>query len=410
MIKQDELNPGFPHYKRSLVYSVSLPIQLDVLRNAFSDAIVRHQILRTTFHREPRLLQRVHKPYPMAMTRVPVSGGLSEALELVAQEHTVEFGLSSLPLHRVKVYELGSNEFVFCQLLQAMFVDFVSWDMVISEVLRTYSADLNGNRLPAQEAPGQYAAYAAWQRAFVTQDRIREAARFFANYLAGQKMYSAIGGKSTDVSAAEFREAVVSFKLTVDETGQVKRAAAEWQMTPAALCLSAFSFCMHTIFKASNVVCGALTSTRTRPEFANTAGYFANTLPVRLLSGPVGSFHDVAADVWKHWCAVMAFREIPFTTVIDELPFALHDGRSPAFSIQFNYEPYRYTSPILDSGLRFFYLPKTHSPYALALTIQERSTQIYATLVYDAAVFSEAIIEEFVCGFCALLNVTGSRT
>ena len=335
--KGDEAGPFGPRYTIVGGWRLSGEIEVNALRGALDDVVVRHEALRTSVVRDAKVLhQRVlppTSPHLVVVDLPPIDRGHRD-LEAERFLNDIEAGLFSVreqPLLRAVLGRFDDRDWVLVLVAHHTAVDGWSIQVILRDLAVCYA---RRRRLPVPELPepGQYRDYALWQRANADAPAVRRAREFWREKLRG----AAVAPIRTDRSRSEgtpFSTAWYRFTLPAQLREGVVAVAAEMRSTPFMVLLGAFSVLQHTMTGATDVVVPTFTPGRAQSWTQDTVGSFFNLVPLRADLAGCETFRDVVRRV-RATCLEAYAHEIPFAMVVAEAPDlmlpALQDRLAPS--------------------------------------------------------------------------------
>lgn len=148
------------------------------MQTSWSDLVVHHESLRTTFHfidGEPR--QVIHPPFPVEIQSISIAD--SHDVDGVFLSLLSSFELDSLPLF--KIWHIHSPESEYLALdIHHIISDGISSAILLEELAASYK----GVSLP--EISLHYKDYAAWQAEGLRHAAMRSHEDFWLGFLSGE--------------------------------------------------------------------------------------------------------------------------------------------------------------------------------------------------------------------------------
>src|SRR5215207_4652262 len=156
--------------------------EMDVgeLERALTGIARRHEALRTVFALEggqpvQRILPPGEVPLPVhRLDHLPEGERMEEARRLANEDAAAPFDLERGPVFRVALMRLAHDDHVVLANFHHVVSDGWSIGVFGRELMALYGAYRAGRPSPLPELPVQYADFAAWQRAWLTPERVGE--------------------------------------------------------------------------------------------------------------------------------------------------------------------------------------------------------------------------------------------
>lgn len=318
----EQLAPGTARYAVPAALRLRGPLDAEAMRRAFAAVVARHEVLTTTFGEidgEPVQIVGGCGAPSLEVVELPEAAAVAAMKELAAQP----FDLLGGPLVRGVLWRVSEQEHLLLVCLHHIVADAWSLGVLLSDLAACYEA----RTLP--ELAVQYADFAAWQRAHVTGQALEQQLEHWRERLADPPAPFCPPAdrprpRESDLAAATLR---VPLPPALEEA--VTRCARAAGTTPFAVVLAAFA--AHA--GGDDVVLGTATSGRTRPELEPLAGYFVNTLAVRLQPAGDPSFAAFLQHVKERLVDAYTHDALPFEVLVDELRPPREPGRNPLFDV-----------------------------------------------------------------------------
>ncbi|MFI6323037.1 amino acid adenylation domain-containing protein [Nonomuraea sp. NPDC050556] len=388
----EQLAPGTARYAVPAALRLRGPLDAVALRRAFDAVVARHEVLSTTFgDQDGEPVQFVGgSPAPaLEVAELPLPEAMAALRDLAAQP----FDLVRGPLVRARLWRVADDDHLLLVCLHHIVADAWSLGVLLSDLAACYE----GRDLPALAV--QYADYAAWQRAHVTGQALEGQLAHWRERLADPPL-SPPRENDPGFAAATLR---VPLPPALEEAvGRVARASGA---TPFAVVLAAFA--AHA--GADDIVIGTATSGRTRPELEPLAGYFVNTLAVRLQAEDDPSFSSFVTHVKERLVDAYTHDAVPFEVLVEELRPTRRAGRDPLFDVivAAREDPLSVTG-IGAASLELIDLDTTQAKTDLTVELQRLNGSSVLRFDYATGVFSSAAIEELAAALLAVLSAASS--
>jgi hypothetical protein len=297
-----------------------------------TEVVRRHEVLRTTFAtRLGRPVQVVAPPRPQPLpvidlTGLPAGERQRTARRLGQAEADRPFDLERGPLLRTRLLRLAQGP--------------PAEHAVLVTVHHTVS---DGGSLPilVREVATLYAAFAAWQRAWLAGDRLAEQIAYWRRQLADLPLELDLPTDRLRPTAHTFRGALIDRPLPRELVEPLRMLARAEGATLFMTLLTAFKLLLARWSGRRDVFVGTPQAGRSRPETEDLIGFFVNNLVLRTdLSGDP-TFRQALARVRKVALDAYAHQDVPFEMVLEALRPDRDLGRMPLFQVFFSFQPRR---------------------------------------------------------------------
>ncbi|MFE9257354.1 amino acid adenylation domain-containing protein [Streptomyces sp. NPDC006879] len=382
--------------------------ELDVaaLERSIRAIIARHETLRTTFPVvDGHTIQSVadaDDTWTLATEDLSGFAGDREgaALKLADEQATTAFDLANGPLFQCLLIKLADGEHLLSITIHHIVSDAWSIRLFLTELSRLYEA--NGDPDAAGLAPlaVQYRDYAAWQREWLTPQKLEAQVGYWRQQLDGAPPALDLPVAQRRTPAQGTEGGRVWAELSAEETRTLHELCRAHGVTPFMLLLTLLATVLHRWSGQDDLVIGAPVTTRNDAATNDLIGFFVNTLPLRIdLSGDpafdtlLGRVRKVALDGYTH------NEDTPFDVLVSELQVPRDPTRTPLFQVILNMV--ESTSQDWELGgvsVRNVDPPALPSKFDLALTAHTSEAAVKFELVfhrdrYDSAMM-DALLEQ----------------
>ena len=405
--------PGTALHNDALAVRIEDPeLDPELVRRALLGVIDRHEILRTSFFLgDDGPLQRVEPDVDLPFRFVDLRGtdAHARADELLGADARKPFALERAPLARASLCRLSDVHWVLGLTLHHIVSDGRTFGIVFREIGALYAARGADAALP--ELPIQFGDYAAWERETIDEARIAAQLPFWTRALDSRRALrwparlSAGGGPSGRGALARF---TLEGSIFVRLTDFCRRQ----ELTTNWVLLAAFFALLHGISGEDQPCIGSACGLRRRPELADLAGFFVQTLVLRADLGGNPSFRELVARVRE--CALEAARhqDVPF----DRIVRALGAGPAPLIQAWFTHMKDMLEPPVFSAGESTAsewpsveFVDAGIARFEAALILDESSRGIAGVLEYDTNVLAQDGAESLLAGYVAILDAALAR-
>jgi amino acid adenylation domain-containing protein len=380
-----------PENQISTLLRLTGPLKLDVLTRALNEIVRRHEVLRTTFHREPDGSARVTIA-PSLTLEVPEVDLEAETHrqdvlgERTQAETAALFDLERGPLLRMRSFRLGKEERVLSLTMHHLIGDATSLDLFFHELSTLYHAFLAGHPSPLAELPIQYVDYAAWQRAFLAGPAWATQADHWRSQLGSGPAALALPTDrppSADETLAEDREELL---LGSDLAAALEALARREGCTMYMLLLAAFATVLHRESGQEEFFIGTPINTRSHLQTSGLIGYFSNHLTLRMDFTGAPSFSELVGRVRDVVSGALHHRDLPLLEAFPDLPLERR-----LYQVRFTYLP-RTRIALPGVSARPLTRQRRKAWFDVALYVTEREDGLNAVVRYKSDRFDPPTI------------------
>ncbi|KAF9349148.1 hypothetical protein BGX34_002012, partial [Mortierella sp. NVP85] len=401
----------------SEAYHIPMAISLhgELNRNAWERALntlyARHEALRSVFvviddQPQVRLLP--------AQSGMPVrwedlrgtSDAASQLERMRSNEATSSFDLAEGPMIRVLMVQIDNNEHVFMVTQHHIVSDGWSSAIFNRELSTLYSAYCYGESDPLPPLSIQYPDYAAWQRQWLTGDRLEAHATYWKTALADAPVLLDLPTDRPRPPEQSFAGGQVPIRLNSALTHALRQLCQDHGVTLYMAILAAWSCVLSRMSGQDDIVIGSPSANRNHHQIEPLIGFFINTLALRIdLSGDP-TVRQLLERVQQTSLDAQNHQDLPFEQVVDIVQPLRSLSHSPLFQVMFalqNNEISEWQLPgieVTDTGSSY-----KIAKFDLSLALYEsEDDEILGGLSYSTALFDYATVERHAGYLCLMLQ------
>ena len=395
------LAPDSAAYHVSFALRADASLDVEKLRRAFDALVARHDMLRSRF--------------PMGDGHPVRVNGDPPRLELFLRDPRLEeeahrpFDIERDALVRFHLYRTTDGSQVLLFVAHHILVDFWSLVVLVDELRQLYG----GAELPPLTAT--YADFVQWQRALpeTSLERWRER-------LAGEIPPLVLPADEPRPPVQTYRGASHHFTIDAETTRALRERMRADEATLFVGLLTAWMILLSRYSGQEDIVVGAPAAGRSRADFANVVGYFANLLPIRATIRAELSFRELLAEVKARVVEALALQDVPFPRIVERVAPRRDPSRSPLVQVAFALEkPHKLAQEGIaalalgrggsrialgDLELESVELRRHASQFDVTLMIVESGEVLEAALEYNANLFAPQTIARMARHFTNLLR------
>ena len=403
-------------YNISAARKIEGSFKLEVFKQSLAEIIRRHESLRTTFNEvngEPR--QVIHSHLPLPLTLVDLQSldekkQLWELQQLANEEAQQPFDLATLPLIRVKLFQLDSHSYVLLFTMHHIISDMWSMGIMVEELKTLYTAFTSAQLSPLAKLPLQYADYAHWQRKWLNEEVLERQSNYWAQQLAGIPPLLKLPTDRPRLPVQTLRGGSQFFKLDQTLTQQLKELSRTTKTTLYMTLLAAFMTLLSYYSGQKDIVVGSSIANRNQPGLKSLIGFFVNTLVMRgdLSANP--TFRELLQRIRKVTLDAFAHQDFPFEKLVEKLHPERNLSYHPLFQVCFVLQ----TAPLGELDLpgvtlSSMDLQRESAMFDLMLSVEETTEGLQGFWEYNRDLFNGETIDRMIQRFnCLLENIVNN--
>ncbi|WP_186083746.1 non-ribosomal peptide synthetase, partial [Burkholderia gladioli] len=400
----------------SAIYHIPLALRLQgrldtaAWQRALDTLLDRHEALRSTFvtvQGQPQVrLLPVGTALPVTHHDLRDAPDAQQQLQAIsAQEAHAPFDLEQGPLIRARLIRLSKGEHAFLLTQHHIVSDAWSFEVLLGELQALYGAYLDGLPDPLAPLAIQYPDYAAWQRQWLTGERLQAQGEYWRQTLADAPALIDLPTDHPRPAQQSFAGAHVPVCLDAELTQALRRLAQAHGVTLFMTVMAAWAAVLARLSGQQDIVIGTPSANRNRQEVEPLIGFFVNTLALRLDLSGTPDAAALLARVRHAALAAQDHQDLPFEQVVEVVNPPRNLERSPLFQVMLSWQ-FRQGTSLQLPELEVAPLPPSHDTvkFDLELAFEESDDGIAGVLGYSTALFQRATIERHLAYLQAMLR------
>jgi amino acid adenylation domain-containing protein len=381
-------------------------LDVDALRRALGEVVSRHEALRTTFASEGRHPgARVAPSVALDLEQIDLRGQADsegEARRMLAELASRPFDLARGPLLRAALVQLADEEQVLELVFHHIVCDGRSHVVIMDELAALYEACRAGEPSPLGEPDVQYGRFATAQRATLDAQGMERLVAPWLERLRGAPQALDLPSDRPRPVVPGNAGATYRVRLPNSMTSAVRGFAREMKATPYTTLLSAFYVLLFRHSGQQDIVIGATTAGRERPELQDGVGLFANTVALRSDMSGDPSFQELVARVRETVLWAIAHERAPLQEIVARSGLERDLGRHPLFQVFCAQVP---LAPLAIDGAEPYDVSPTTSRFDLTLFVEEEpGDELELAWEYSTDLFDAATIERLAARYLRILE------
>ncbi|MDQ0599374.1 thioesterase domain-containing protein [Streptomyces canus] len=397
------LAPDSAVYNVPIVLRVRGGLDRGRLQRAVDVLVTRHQALRLTVREsDGQVLQLIHPAD--AAPRVEVNwialpgADLTRAAAEVVRYAGRPFDVVRGPLMRVDVVDLGGEEHAVSLCFHHLVIDEIAATALAGELHRLYE---DPAALPASGPEHQYAEFCAGLLA----EPDPKGLAFWRERLAGMPVLP-LPEEHVPGEHGLFTGDRVGFTVPEAVSARVAEVSRAHRVSEFMVFHAALLVLLHRWTGAEDIAVGTPMSGRVDERFAETVGFFQNTVVLRGTVDPGQSFAALLKASRRTVLEGLQRQHVPFETVVDAVRPSRESTRNPLFQVALVFNRRKVEQDWSLPGLTVeplpFPWPTSH--FDLALTLLHEYGVLKGDFAYSAQRFSRATAERLTVVFLRLLG------
>ncbi|MDT9696850.1 non-ribosomal peptide synthetase [Streptomyces sp. P17] len=312
-------------------------LDVEALRAAVHDLVVRHETLRTVFpDEEGRAFQRVLAPDEVRIPFEVADTDEEHLAEQMARAGAYGFALDREPPLRVHVFRTGEDQWTLLLLLHHIAGDEWSEAPLNRDLALAYGSRTQGRAPEWAPLPVQYADYTLWQESLLAEVGERQIA-YWKRALAGLPEELALPVDRPRPLEASYRGGSADLGLDAELAAGLHRLARDHGVSVFMVLQAAVATLLTRLGAGHDIPIGSPISGRTDAALEDLVGFFLNTLVLRADTSGDPTFRELLARVRESDLAAFDHQDVPFERLVEVLNPARSLARHPLFQVMVVY-------------------------------------------------------------------------
>ncbi|MEM7410828.1 MAG: amino acid adenylation domain-containing protein [Myxococcota bacterium] len=412
----DRLEPeGRAAYAIPMAARVRGPLDVDAFSRSIDALVQRHETLRTVFATdasgEPvQVIQDARTAAPVRVASIDLRGlEGQEQQDAIAQELAsrtlIPFDLAEGPLLRVALLQVGSEEHVLLAVCHHVIFDAWSRGVLLRELSLLYAALSHGAPIPLEPLEMQYADFAAWQRGWLSGERLEAERDYWRRALAGAPGLLSLPADRPRPSRPTHRGDRVLLRVPSETSQALSDLASREGATPFMVMLAAFQVLLGRLTGRDDLVVGSPIANRRQQDLEGLLGFFSNTVVLRTDLSGRPTFRDLLGRVRRTALDAYAHQDLPFEELVEILPVERDLSANPLFQVVFTL---RNTprDPVAFEGLSFEPVGAEvpTSKFDLTVLLEETEGGLLGNFEFATDLFERETVEGWRDAYVRLLD------
>ncbi|MEV6052210.1 condensation domain-containing protein [Streptomyces sp. NPDC052107] len=404
-----QLDPDSPAYNVVLAVRLRDRVRTDVLQEALTALVARHELLRSRFPAtDEGPARRTEAPATVRLdVREVPEADEAELVRLAGQAGREPFRLGRAGAFRAVLLRRAGDDAVLVTVTHHIVSDATSQWLLVRDLFAEYGAR-TGQPAAAAAAVSGWDEQVRAERDFVTSPRGRRAAAYWRAVGEGLEA-AALPTDRPRPPQRTLNGATHEFALDPPTARRLRETSAERALTPFAWLLGTFQAALHRSGCGDGFLIGCPVTTRFTPGTREAVGYYVNILPIAARLTPATTLAQTVESAQRQLRTGMAHARHPVELL------AGGPARGPLFRISCTLVaadrlPIEglYEGPARLGGLRaeLCDVPQQEGQLDLTVEILQDSHGFRAVLRYNTDLFDADTVERFGGTWQRLLRVS----
>jgi amino acid adenylation domain-containing protein len=396
-------------YNESQTLRLTGQLNVEALRSALQQLVLRHEALRTTLSPDGSLLCIVEssnlKPQEIDLSELDLQEQQTKVSDLQRQAVEQPFDLEHGPLFRAQIVKLQSLEHLLIVTAHHIICDGWSWAVLMPDLGNLYSA-LNGGHTPELEQVERFSDYAISLKSEAESEETVEAANYWLEQFSSNIPTVDFPTDRPRPPLRTFNAAREDWDLSPALVTNLKQLGTKLNCSFMTVLLSGFEVWLHRLTGQDDLVVGVLAAGQASSGLYNLVGHCVNLLPLRSRVDGRKSFVDylqfrrsTVLDAYDH-------QQFTFGSLVQKLAIPRDSSRIPLAPILLNIDQGLDSSRLPFAGLevQLSSNPRSYENFELFVNATELAGKLTLECQYNTNLFEAETIRCRLAEFETLLE------
>ncbi len=331
----DQMHPGNPALNMPLMWQCRGDLNVDLLARAFTLAVRRHEMLRTTFAMvDGKLSQIIGGGYSVALPvkdlqHIPDAANSSEAGRLIREHAAYRMDLHSGPLLVLKLLKFAPKHHLLLVTMHHIICDGISLGILLRDIAVFYEALMEEKEAVLPELPIQFADFAVWQEEWRKSEAAATSLNFWrktlgTNFGRIELPHDATPEGVRDTLTDSESGDIETFLISPELTARAHEFCKDQNVTLNILLFSIFCALLHRVTGQRDIVVGSPCANRNE-DTEELIGLFMNIQVLRVGIEPQETFRSLLTKVQDWTLGAYENQELPFEELIYDSHFSYNN-------------------------------------------------------------------------------------
>jgi amino acid adenylation domain-containing protein len=381
-------------YHILMTYELEGDIDIDALQSAVLDVVERHEVLRSTFHRDGEEIFQTVNPTPETALDV-VQLEEDEFDKFSHNLYGSEINLETGPLYRLALVQ-GKNKSRLLVVVHHIVADEWSMQIITGDLLASYTAHARGEQPELQPLALQYKDFSTWQKDRLNSEDGDAMKAFWHQQLAGELSVLNLPSDQARPTAQTFAGAIHTVDFPAELASQLKTYAASKNVSLYTLLVGITKTLLARYSAQDEIIVGTSVSGRIHNDLLNQVGFYVNTVVLRSFIDLEQNFESLLAGMATTIRNAFDNEAYPFDLLVEELLPERDISRNPIFDVSIEYNeatPLEDTKDQSGLSLKPILIEDQVSKFDITFHFSASESGIQLLLEYNTNLFRKERIE-----------------
>ncbi|MBI9064239.1 MAG: hypothetical protein JEZ14_19805 [Marinilabiliaceae bacterium] len=394
--------PKDTSYNIPLVYKVNGTLNPLILENAVNTIIGKYDILRSSFKRNGKQLNRLTHDAETSEIKVEqvllstdfIDTNTTEIEEAIHKP----FNLEEWPLLRVKLFVYKNEVSVLTFTFHHIIIDLHSYHIFAGELSQHYNDYIKHTPVNSGKSNGNYTNFVDWESKWINSNDAAKMFDFWRHQLDARNCLLKLPTDFKRPSKQSKQGKRIYFALDEKRTSDVKHLAKSNGVASFSVLLAGYALLCHQLSGQELIVIGVPLSNRRLANNKSIIGPLINILPIVIDFSSSKKSRVLIRDVRMALLKAHRNQEMPFLHLVNHLDIKKSFAYNPVFQVGFANEP-RIALSFSGVSTEPLIIERKGAQLDLFYTFWEDDKKIHGYLEYSSDLFTEATIIKWIVKF-----------
>lgn len=333
----DKLGAEGATYLINMALMLDGPLDVAALQQSFEILYRRHDVLRAVFvERQAEVYQTIVDEQPLCFRQHRVTEG--ELKTRLAEIAVADMPLTEGPLFEVHLFAVNDTRHGLLIRLHHIIADGWSMGVLVQELTECYGT-LSGGKTPQLPPLDiQYADYAIWQRAEVSEAQLEKQQAFWLDLLKDAPQLLTLPYDRPRPPVQTFNGKVYRKPVYPEVYRALNQLAQSRSTTIYVPLLVCYAVMLAKFSGMSDIVVGAPFAGRSNKQLESLIGFFVSTGALRLQVTPDTRLSTLLETLKAQFIQAQTNQDVAFEQIVEKLLPKRDFSYSPLFQVMFDLE------------------------------------------------------------------------
>ena len=267
------------------------------------------------------------------MTALPAEIRETEGRRALFDRTRAVFDLERGPLTRGTLVRLDAEDHLVLLTLHHTVTDWITFQIVMQELLALYEAARAGLASPLPEPALQFPDYAVWERGWWSGEILADYTEFWRRELSGFPLALDLPGDRPRPPVQSQRGGMIPFSTGPEPAQRLRALARREGVTTFMALLAVVDALLFRLTGREKLVVGSNSANRPRPELEPVVGFFLTQVPFPVDVSGDPTFRELLARVKKASLLAYSHQNMPFDRLVEVLAPEPDPARNPVVQV-----------------------------------------------------------------------------